>query len=157
MPARCAEPTRRAPMSGRRRARCRIIRNTLARPASRHRIAHATLFARVAHPGVAAPADAAPRREHRPRLCHDGGFLSAPAVPTPPRRADRVEPEVTIIETDEEVIYEYRVKGRVYMVKIQPIVGPPYYLLDTNGDGTLDVQESHEPNIALPQWLLFSW
>jgi hypothetical protein len=87
----------------------------------------------------------------------DGGFLSAPAVPTPPRAADRVEPEVTIIETDEEVIYEYRVKGRVYMVKIQPIVGPPYYLLDTNGDGTLDVQESYEPNIALPQWLLFSW
>jgi hypothetical protein len=91
------------------------------------------------------------------QMADDGGFLSAPAVPTPPRRADRVEPEVTIIETDEEVIYEYRVKGRVYMVKIQPIVGPPYYLLDTNGDGTLDVQESHEPNIALPQWLLFSW
>ncbi|MGD2021082.1 MAG: DUF2782 domain-containing protein [Thiohalocapsa sp.] len=84
-------------------------------------------------------------------------FLSAPAVPVPPTQTSRVEPEVTIIETDEEVIYEYRVKGQVYMVKIEPVVGPPYYLLDTDGDGTLDVQEDRPPNLALPQWLLFSW
>ena len=84
-------------------------------------------------------------------------FLSGPVVPVPPTESERVEPEVTIIETDEEVIYEYRVRGKVYMVKIQPVVGPPYYLLDTNGDGTLDVQESRVPNLALPQWLLFSW
>jgi hypothetical protein len=91
------------------------------------------------------------------QLDDEDPFLSAPTVPVPPTRAERVEPEVTIIETDEEVIYEYRVKGQVYMVKIEPIVGPPYYLLDTDGDGTLDVQESREPNLALPQWLLFSW
>ena len=84
-------------------------------------------------------------------------FLSAPAVPAPPTQGERVEPEVTIIETDEEVIYEYRVKGQVYMVKVEPIAGPPYYLMDTDGDGTLDVQDSREPNLALPQWLLFSW
>ncbi|WP_295542335.1 DUF2782 domain-containing protein [uncultured Thiohalocapsa sp.] len=84
-------------------------------------------------------------------------FLSAPAVPAPPAQGGRVEPEVTIIETDEKVIYEYRVKGQVYMVKIEPVAGPPYYLLDTDGDGTLDVQEDRPPNLALPQWLLFSW
>jgi hypothetical protein len=86
-------------------------------------------------------------------------FLSAPAVPAPPTQAERLEPEVTIIETDEEVIYEYRVRGQVYMVKIEPIAGPPYYLLDTNGDGTLDVQSERprEAELALPQWLLFSW
>ncbi|NBC15280.1 MAG: DUF2782 domain-containing protein [Gammaproteobacteria bacterium] len=84
-------------------------------------------------------------------------FLSAPAVPVPPTQRERVEPEVTIIETDEEVIYEYRVKGQVYMVKVEPVAGPPYYLMDTDGDGTLDVQDSREPNLALPQWLLFSW
>jgi len=84
-------------------------------------------------------------------------FLSAPAVPVPPTQRERVEPEVTIIETDEEVIYEYRVKGQVYMVKVEPVAGPPYYLMDTDGDGTLDVQEDRPPNLALPQWLLFSW
>jgi hypothetical protein len=84
-------------------------------------------------------------------------FLSGPVVPAPPNQSERVEPEVTIIETDEEVIYEYRVRGKVYMVKIEPVIGPPYYLLDTNGDGILDVQESRTPDLALPQWLLFSW
>jgi DNA/RNA endonuclease YhcR with UshA esterase domain len=90
-------------------------------------------------------------------MADDNPFLSAPTIPVPPNAADPVEPEVTIIETDEEVIYEYRVKGRVYMVKIEPIAGPAYYLLDTDGDGTLDVEDSREPNLALPQWLLFSW
>lgn len=88
------------------------------------------------------------------------GFLSAPEVPSLPGayEGDSVSvPEVTIIETDEEVIYEYRVKGQVYMVKVEPIAGPPYYLLDTNGDGVLDVQEDQTPDLAVPQWLLFSW
>jgi hypothetical protein len=90
-------------------------------------------------------------------LEEDDGFLTAP-VPVPPDIGERVEPEVTIIETDEEVIYEYKVRGQTYMVKVEPIVGPPYYLLDTDGDGTLDVQQDRPPpNLALPQWLLFSW
>ncbi len=89
-----------------------------------------------------------------------GGFLSAPEVPSlpGPYAGDSASaPEVTITETDEGTVYEYRIKGQVYMVKIQPIVGPPYFLLDTNGDGILDVEERREPNLAVPQWLLFSW
>jgi hypothetical protein len=90
----------------------------------------------------------------------EGGFLSAPEVPSVPGvyEGDSVSaPEVTIRETDEGTVYEYRVKGQVYMVKIDPIVGPPYFLVDTNGDGILDVQEQRAPDIAVPQWLLFSW
>jgi hypothetical protein len=89
-----------------------------------------------------------------------GGFLSSPAVPSLPERyaGDSASaPDVTITETDEGTVYEYRVKGQVYMVKIQPIIGPPYFLLDTNGDGVLDVEERGTPNLAVPQWLLFSW
>jgi hypothetical protein len=37
------------------------------------------------------------------------------------------------------------------------MVGPPYYLLDVDGDGTLDVQDRRVPALAVPQWLLFSW
>ena len=84
------------------------------------------------------------------------GFLSAPDVPSSAQQR-LVDPEVTIIETDTEVIYEYRVRGRLYMVKVEPIVGPPFFLLDTNGDGILDVQEQRPPELAVPQWLLFSW
>jgi hypothetical protein len=88
------------------------------------------------------------------------GFLSAPEVPSLPGRYEGDSfsaPEVTIIETDEEVIYEYRVKGQVYMVKVEPIAGPPYYMVDTDGDGTLDVQDQRAPELSVPQWLLFSW
>ncbi|MGB5834092.1 MAG: DUF2782 domain-containing protein [Thiohalocapsa sp.] len=89
----------------------------------------------------------------------DNGFLSAPApaAPAPATPDDLIEPEVTITETDTEVIYEYRVNGRVYMVKIDPIVGPPYYMMDIDGDGVLDVQNQRPPELAVPQWLLFSW
>ena len=89
----------------------------------------------------------------------DNGFLSAPApaVPAPTTADDLIEPEVTIIETDTEVIYEYRIKGRLYMVKVQPMAGPPYYMMDIDGDGVLDTQNQRPPELAVPQWLLFSW
>ncbi|MBK5930225.1 DUF2782 domain-containing protein [Halochromatium salexigens] len=94
-------------------------------------------------------------------LAQGGGFLSAPEVPSipGPYAGDSASaPEVTITETDEGTVYEYRVKGQVYMVKVEPSVGPPYFLLDTNGDGTLDVEERRAPSdLAVPQWLLFSW
>lgn len=83
-------------------------------------------------------------------------YPEAPELP-PSYQGERVEPEVTIIETEKDIIYEYRVRGQLYMVKIQPQWGPPYYLLDTNGDGQLDSQQSDPRNIAIPQWVLFSW
>jgi hypothetical protein len=86
----------------------------------------------------------------------DDGFLSAPSASSAAQRS-LVDPEVTIIETDTEVVYEYRVKGQLYMVKVEPIVGPPFFLVDTNGDGILDVQDQRPPDLAVPQWLLFSW
>jgi len=40
---------------------------------------------------------------------------------------------------DGAVITEFSVKGRVYMVKVQPAGDfPPYYLYDRDGDGTLE-------------------
>ena len=68
-----------------------------------------------------------------------------------------LEPEVTIIQTETETIHEYRVKGQIYMVRVDPVAGPPYYLLDTDGDGVLDVQQARVPDLAVPQWLLFRW
>lgn len=86
-----------------------------------------------------------------------GGFLDAPTVIPSPITGEAVEPDITIIESGDQVVYEYRVRGQLYMVRIQPQIGPPYYLFDSDGDGVLDAQDSSPSNITIPQWVLFRW
>ncbi|WP_428605299.1 DUF2782 domain-containing protein [Sedimenticola sp.] len=81
-----------------------------------------------------------------------------PDLPPKVESGEVLEPDVTIVESDKGTTEEYRINGRLYMVKITPIAGPAYYLLDTNGDGVLDVREEARPgNNSIPQWVLFSW
>ena len=89
-----------------------------------------------------------------------GEPIEAPMPPTLPpqlQSGEALEPEVTIRKGEEEVIEEYRLGGRLYMVKITPSIGPAYYLIDSDGDGELDVREDEITNSSVPQWVLFSW
>lgn len=90
----------------------------------------------------------------------------ADAPPPPPPaatsgeqpRAERIEPEVRIIEEGERTVEEYSVNGQVYMLKITPEYGPPYYLVDTDGDGRLDNRRGTlREGMNVPQWILFRW
>ena len=54
-----------------------------------------------------------------------------PAIPV-----DAVESTRTAGNGD--VISEYRVGGQLRMVRVQPVRGPVYYLMDQNGDGHVD-------------------
>lgn len=85
--------------------------------------------------------------------------ISAPPPDIPPQfdEGESLEPEVTIIESDKETIHQYSINGQIYMVKVIPRNGSPYYLLDTDGDGVIDVQPDGPRNIAVQQWILFSW
>jgi hypothetical protein len=65
------------------------------------------------------------------------------------------DPEVTIIQKPHMTITEYRSGGRVYMIRVEPDVGPPYYLIDRNGDGEWD--DRMGPDITVPQWTIFEW
>ena len=66
--------------------------------------------------------------------------------------------DVVIIQHKDETVEEYRVGGRVYMIKVQPGKGVPYYLVDTDGDGKLETHYSDlTENIVIPQWVLFRW
>jgi hypothetical protein len=68
------------------------------------------------------------------------------------------EPEVTIIQRGQERIEEYRMNNRVYMVKVTPAKGYPYYLVDTTGDGNFDTRRTGlDPKVSVPQWVLFRW
>jgi len=64
------------------------------------------------------------------------------------------EPPVTITKQPEPVVEEYRVGGKLYMIKVIPKVGPPYYLVDDKGDGKFVRQESLDSGLRPPRWVL---
>lgn len=69
-----------------------------------------------------------------------------------------IDPEITILEEEDRTVYEYRDNdGRLYMVKIVPNVGQPYYLLDTDGDGELDIRSNDPREVAVNMWEIFRW
>jgi hypothetical protein len=92
-------------------------------------------------------------------------FVEVP--PPPPLTVEEIdeaeqeagaEPEVTIIQRRDASYEEYRLNGRLYMVKVTPVVGPPYYYLDRDGDGLMETRmngRTTQPQV--PQWVIFSW
>lgn len=64
------------------------------------------------------------------------------------------EAEITITKPSELSIEEYRSGGRIYMIKVTPKVGPPYYLIDQRGDGKFARQESLDSGFRPPQWVI---
>lgn len=81
-----------------------------------------------------------------------------PDIPKPIQSGEAIEPEVTIIQKDDATVEEYRMNGNLYMIKITPSVGAPYYLLDRDGDGMMEFRTSKLGNdMVVPQWVLFEW
>ena len=81
-------------------------------------------------------------------------------VPIPPKIQDeQLEPTVTIREEEERTIEEYRFNGQVYMVKITPKVGIPYYYIDTDGDGKLELDADKQALNPVQQvyWKVKEW
>jgi len=75
-----------------------------------------------------------------------------------PAEAPAPTPDVTIIQGDDKTIAEYRVHGRLYMIKVTPKKGPPYYLVDTDGDGNLETRRGElSEDLLIPSWTLLEW
>lgn len=89
-----------------------------------------------------------------------------PAVPAPPAVRDggdavfappeaTIEPEITITTRGTEIHEEYRANGQLYMVKVIPKRGKPYYLVyDERGRAR---RTDHEPSTIAPQWVIKAW
>lgn len=83
-------------------------------------------------------------------------------VPPPPPEAltkgEEIKPGVTIVDRDWAEFQEYSVGGRVYAVKVIPKWGPPYWLYDSDGNGSLEMRGDflHEipPTV---QWQILTW
>ncbi len=69
-----------------------------------------------------------------------------------------IQPAVTLQEHDNRTVEEYRVNNNLYMVRITPAAGAPYYLIDDTGSGDLEYRrDAGGRDNRVPQWVLFSW
>jgi hypothetical protein len=79
--------------------------------------------------------------------------------PPPPGSLEAVEqPQITIRKQDGDTIEEFRVGGRVVMVRVTPARGLPYILTDPKGDGSFSQRrDSLEVPLSVPMWVLFTF
>lgn len=67
--------------------------------------------------------------------------------------SDNPEPEVTITTRGADRYEEYRVRGQLYMIKVTPAHGKPYYLIDNEGTGQMS-RSDLAPSIKVPLWVI---
>ena len=83
---------------------------------------------------------------------------AAPPPPAPIEDGQALEPDVTIVQRKDATVEEYRLNGRLYMVKVIPFIGKPYFLMDNDGDGLMESRISDlQRDPLVPQWVIFSW
>ena len=76
-------------------------------------------------------------------------------VPPPSGAIDAsLEPQVTIVQRGGNREEEFRVNGKLYMIKVTPPHGVPYYLIESKGDGTWTRQESLDSGLRVPMWVI---
>ena len=64
------------------------------------------------------------------------------------------EPQITIIKKKGETIEEYRINGQLYMMKVTPAHGVPYYMHKEDQDGGWLMDGPNQP-LSVPKWTLF--
>ena len=69
-----------------------------------------------------------------------------------------IEPAVTLEEHHNRSVEEYRINGNLYMIKITPKAGAPYYLVDDTGTGDMELRRGPAGrDIKIPRWTLLTW
>lgn len=66
------------------------------------------------------------------------------------------EPQITIIKKKGETIEEYRINGQLYMMKVTPEHGVPYYLHKEDQDGSW-INDGPTPPMSIPKWTIFKF
>ena len=86
---------------------------------------------------------------------------TASTTPPPPppdlgNDAD-LEPQVTIIRRENDVLEEVRIQGELRFVKVTPRNGRPYYLIPDAGGQAFLRRDSLDISLKVPMWVLFSF
>lgn len=84
------------------------------------------------------------------------GLQPLPEPPPPPevQPDNSLEPQVTIVKHGKETVEEYRINGRLYMMKVTPAHGKPYYLVDEKGNGQFTRLGSLQNAVSPPMWVI---
>jgi hypothetical protein len=61
---------------------------------------------------------------------------------------------ITIKPSPQGRVVEYRANGKLYMLKVIPRTGKPYYLIDQKGDGQFARQDSLDSGMRPPMWVV---
>jgi hypothetical protein len=92
------------------------------------------------------------------------GTVPIDSLPPPPPASittlpPQATPDVTQRKNDDgETVEEYRINGRLYMMRVTPRHGHPYVLVDSRGDGTFTRQDhSLDDGVRVPQWVLMEF
>ena len=131
------------------------------------RILLATLLLGAALPVLAqAPGDRTlptqtPAQKPAPKPFSKGQALQPiPEPPPPPPGLEpdpALEPQVTIQRRGSDTVEEFRINGRLYMIRVTPSHGKPYYLVDTMGRGDFVRQDSFDTGTRPPMWVIHQW
>jgi hypothetical protein len=84
--------------------------------------------------------------------------VDAAPPPPPDLSGDQdLEPQVTIVRRDADVVEEVRVRGELKYVRVTPRGGRPYYLIPDQNGNTYIRRDSLDPALKVPMWVLFSF
>jgi hypothetical protein len=101
---------------------------------------------------------AAAAAQSQPRPLPPGSKPLEEPPPPPVIEGDPAqEPQVTTRREGDNTIQEYRLRGRLYMVRVTPVHGRPYVLVDQKGDGQFRRQDNLDSGLRVPQWVLLEF
>ena len=84
-------------------------------------------------------------------------LIPLPEIPPPPPGViadEDLQPQVTILKRGDDTVEEHRINGKLYMVKVTPLHGVPYYLIDEKGDGVLAPRAPDGIQLRVPMWVI---
>ncbi len=83
--------------------------------------------------------------------------LEDPPPPPPMIEVDpALQPKVTTRKEGDNTIQEYRIGGKLYMMKVTTPLGT-YHLVDDIGAGEFIRRDGLDAGVRVPQWVLWSW
>jgi len=84
--------------------------------------------------------------------------IPEPPPPPPGMELDpSLEPQVTIQRRGTDTVEEFRLNGRLYMIKVTPSNGRSYYLIDNVGRGDFLRHDSYDTGTRPPMWVIHQW